>query len=98
VVINDSFGRAWRRGTAGVAIGAAGLPSLVDLRGQPDLFGRILEVSIIGYADEIAAAASLLMGQAAEGQPAVLVSGLAWTAPESPATSLVRPAAEDLFR
>lgn len=98
VVINDSFGRAWRRGTAGVAIGAAGLPSLVDLRGQPDLFGRVLEVSIIGYADEIAAAASLLMGQAAEGRPAVLISGLAWTAPESPAAALVRPAAEDLFR
>ena len=98
VVINDSFGRAWRRGTAGIAIGSAGLPSLIDLRGQPDLFGRILEVSIIGYADEIAAAASLLMGQAAEGQPAVLVSGLSWTAPESPASALVRPPAEDLFR
>ena len=98
VVINDSFGRAWRRGTAGIAIGAAGLPSLVDLRGSPDLFGRILEVSIIGYADEIAAAASLLMGQAAEGQPAVLVGGLDWSAPASPASALVRPAAEDLFR
>ena len=98
VVINDSFGRAWRRGTAGIAIGSAGLPSLIDLRGQPDLFGRILEVSIIGYADEIAAAASLLMGQAAEGQPAVLVRGLSWTAPESPASALVRPPAEDLFR
>ncbi len=98
VVINDSFGRAWRRGTAGIAIGAAGLPALVDLRGQPDLFGRILEVSIIGYADEIAAAASLLMGQAGEGQPAVLVSGLAWTAPEGSASDLVRPASEDLFR
>ena len=98
VVINDSFGRAWRRGTAGIAIGAAGLPALVDLRGQPDLFGRILEVSIIGYADEIAAAASLLMGQAGEGQPAVLVRGLAWTAPEGTAADLVRPAIEDLFR
>ncbi|MBS0561219.1 MAG: coenzyme F420-0:L-glutamate ligase, partial [Proteobacteria bacterium] len=60
VIVNDSFGRAWRRGTAGVAIGAAGLPSLVDLRGSPDLFGRTLEVSVIGFADEIAAAASLL--------------------------------------
>jgi len=58
VVINDSFGRAWRRGTAGIAIGAAGLPALVDLRGKPDLFGRVLEVSIIGFADEIAAAAT----------------------------------------
>jgi coenzyme F420-0:L-glutamate ligase/coenzyme F420-1:gamma-L-glutamate ligase len=98
VVINDSFGRAWRRGTAGIAIGAAGLPALVDLRGKPDLFGRILEVSIIGFADEIAAAASLLMGQAAEGQPAVLVRGLEWSAPDSDAAALVRPAAEDLFR
>ncbi|MCX7381818.1 MAG: coenzyme F420-0:L-glutamate ligase [Alphaproteobacteria bacterium] len=98
VVINDSFGRAWRRGTAGIAIGAAGLPGLIDLRGKPDLFGRILEVSIIGYADEVAAAASLLMGQAAEGRPAVLVRGLAWTAPEGTAADLVRPPAEDLFR
>lgn len=98
VVINDSFGRAWRRGTAGIAIGAAGLPGLVDLRGRPDLFGRILEVSIIGYADEVAAAASLLMGQADEGQPAVLVSGLRWSVPEGNAADLVRPPAEDLFR
>ncbi len=98
VVINDSFGRAWRRGTAGIAIGSAGLPALVDLRGQADLFGRILEVSIIGFADEIAAAASLLMGQAAEGQPAVLVSGLRWSAPAGTAADLVRPASEDLFR
>ena len=67
VIINDSFGRPWRRGTAGVAIGAAGLPSLIDLRGQPDLFGRTLQVSIIGFADEIAAAASLVMGQARRG-------------------------------
>jgi coenzyme F420-0:L-glutamate ligase/coenzyme F420-1:gamma-L-glutamate ligase len=98
VVITDSFGRAWRRGTVGIAIGAAGLASMVDLRGQPDLFGRILEVSIIGLADEVAAAASLLMGQASEGQPVVLLRGLAHTAPELPASSLIRPAAEDLFR
>jgi coenzyme F420-0:L-glutamate ligase / coenzyme F420-1:gamma-L-glutamate ligase len=98
VIINDSFGRAWRRGTAGVAIGAAGLPALIDLRGQPDLFGRTLEVSIIGFADEIAAAASLLMGQADEAQPAVLVRGLAWSAPSSAAASIVRPPEEDLFR
>jgi coenzyme F420-0:L-glutamate ligase/coenzyme F420-1:gamma-L-glutamate ligase len=96
-VINDSFGRPWRRGTAGVAIGCAGLPSLIDLRGQPDLFGRILEVSIIGFADEIAAAASLLQGQAAEGQPVVVVRGLTWTAPDATIAELVRPPAEDLF-
>ncbi|MBN8900469.1 MAG: coenzyme F420-0:L-glutamate ligase, partial [Rhodospirillales bacterium] len=73
VVISDSFGRPWRRGTVGGAVGCVGLPWLIDLRGQPDLFGRTLEVSIIGFADEIAAAASLLQGQAAEGQPAVLL-------------------------
>jgi coenzyme F420-0:L-glutamate ligase/coenzyme F420-1:gamma-L-glutamate ligase len=98
VVINDSFGRAWRRGTVGVAIGAAGLPALVDLRGRPDLFGRVLEVSIIGLADEIAAAASLLMGQADEARPAVLLRGLAWDGAALGAAELVRPAAEDLFR
>ncbi len=98
VVISDSFGRPWRRGTAGVAIGCAGLPSFIDLRGQPDLFGRILEVSIIGFADEIAAAASLLQGQAAEGQPVVVIRGLTWTAPEAPVSDLVRPPEEDLFQ
>jgi coenzyme F420-0:L-glutamate ligase/coenzyme F420-1:gamma-L-glutamate ligase len=98
VVINDSFGRAWRRGTCGVAIGASGLPTLLDLRGRPDLFGRTLEVSISGFADEVAAAASLLMGQADEARPAVLLRGLAWDAPAGSARDLVRPAAEDLFR
>ena len=98
VVINDSFGRAWRHGTAGVAIGVSGLPAVVDLRGRPDLFGRKLEVSVIGFADEIAAAASLLMGQADEALPVVLVRGLSWSAPESTARSLVRPPNEDLFR
>ena len=87
-----------RRGTAGVAIGAAGLPALLDLRGNPDLFGRALQVSISGFADEIAAAASLVMGQGNEAQPVVLIRGLAWTAPSNPAAELVRPAAEDMFR
>ena len=98
VVITDSFGRAWRRGTAGVAIGAAGLPALLDLRGNPDLFGRELQVSITGFADEIAAAASLVMGQGNEAQPVVLMRGLTWSAPANPASELVRPAAEDMFR
>jgi coenzyme F420-0:L-glutamate ligase / coenzyme F420-1:gamma-L-glutamate ligase len=98
VVINDSFGRAWRQGTAGVAIGVAGLPGLVDLRGRPDLFGRKLEVSVIGFADEIAAAASLVMGQADEAAPVVLIRGLRWSAPESTAASIVRSPNEDLFR
>jgi coenzyme F420-0:L-glutamate ligase / coenzyme F420-1:gamma-L-glutamate ligase len=98
VIISDSFGRAWRRGTCGVAIGAAGLPSLMDLRGSPDLFGRALQVSITGHADEIAAAASLVMGQGAEGQPVVIVRGLAWHGPDNAASELVRPPAEDMFR
>jgi coenzyme F420-0:L-glutamate ligase / coenzyme F420-1:gamma-L-glutamate ligase len=98
VVINDSFGRPWRQGTAGVAIGAAGLPALIDLRGRPDLFGRRLEVSVIGFADEVAAAASLVMGQANEALPVVLIRGLRWSGPESAAASIVRPSNEDLFR
>src|SRR5260221_13174548 len=78
LLIIDSFGRPWRRGTTGVAIGAAGLPAMLDLRGDPDLFGRTLQVTISAFADEIAAAASLVMGQADEAQPVVLVRGLAW--------------------
>jgi coenzyme F420-0:L-glutamate ligase/coenzyme F420-1:gamma-L-glutamate ligase len=98
VIINDSFGRAWRQGTVGIALGVAGLPALRDLRGEPDLFGRKLQVTTVGFADEIAAAASLIMGQAGEALPVVLVRGLTWTEPSAPARSLLRPAAEDLFR
>jgi len=98
VIISDSFGRPFRSGTMGIAIGAAGVPALLDLRGDPDLFGRELGVSISGFADEIAAAASLLMGQGAEGLPAVIVSGLDWLAPPSNAAASLRDPAEDLFR
>jgi coenzyme F420-0:L-glutamate ligase/coenzyme F420-1:gamma-L-glutamate ligase len=98
VIISDSFGRAWRVGTTGTALGAAGLPSLVDMRGHDDLYRRALRVTEIGYADEIAAAASLLMGQADEAVPAVLVRGLVWSAPPRPAKALIRAAGEDLFR
>lgn len=98
VIISDSFGRAWRRGTAGIALGASGLPALLDLRGRPDLYGRELRVSETGFADEIAAAASLLMGQANEAIPAVLLRGLSWAAPALAARTLIRPAEEDLFR
>lgn len=98
VVINDSWGRAWRIGTVGTAIGVAGLPGLIDMRGKPDLNGRILRVTEIGHADEIAAAASLVMGQGAEGQPVVIVRGLTWRGPDNAASELVRPAAEDMFR
>jgi len=98
VIISDSFGRAWRKGTVGVALGAAGLPALIDLRGLPDLFGRELLVTETGFADEIAAAAGLLMGQADEAMPMVLVRGLVWSAPEAPAAAMIRPAEHDLFR
>lgn len=98
VIVSDSFGRPWRRGTVGVALGAAGIAALNDLRGEPDLFGRPLEVSATALADEVASAASLLMGQAGESHPVVLVSGLAAAAGEIPASALIRPAAEDLFR
>jgi coenzyme F420-0:L-glutamate ligase / coenzyme F420-1:gamma-L-glutamate ligase len=98
VIISDSFGRPWRKGTVGVALGADGLPAFVDLRGHPDLFGRELLVTETGFADEIAAAAGLLMGQADEAIPMVLVRGLTWSAPDVPAAGLVRPAEHDLFR
>ena len=98
VIVNDSFGRPWRLGTVGVALGVAGLPAIVDLRGTSDRYGRRLRATVIGYADEIAAAASLVMGQADEGQPVAVVQGLRWSAPSSTARALVRPGDEDLFR
>jgi coenzyme F420-0:L-glutamate ligase / coenzyme F420-1:gamma-L-glutamate ligase len=98
VVVSDSAGRAWRNGVVGLAIGAAGLPALLDLRGRRDLEGRPLQVTQMGLADQIASAAQLLMGEADEGRPAVLVRGLAWRAPALPAAALIRDPAEDLFR
>ncbi len=98
IIISDSFGRPFRRGTVGIALGAAGLPALIDWRGHPDLFGRKLEVTETGFADEIAAAASLVQGQADEGTPIALVRGLTWSAPDAPAAALVRPPEHDLFR
>ena len=90
VIINDSVSRAWRNGTCGVAIGCAGLPVLNDLRGSTDLLGRKLQFSITGYADEIAAAASLVMGQCDEGTPVVVVRGLKWNGLNSKASELLR--------
>ncbi|GAA4353657.1 coenzyme F420-0:L-glutamate ligase [Variovorax defluvii] len=98
VVIIDSHGRAWRQGTVGVAIGVSGLPALQDLRGQPDRHGRPLEVTEVGLADELAAAASLLMGQAREGRPVVLARGVPGVPGTGCARDLVRPRALDLFR
>lgn len=98
IVVNDSVGRAWRIGTTGLAIGVAGLPAVVDLRGDKDLFGRELRVSEEAVADELAAAASLLQGQGAEGKPVVLVRGFSSSAEPQPATAALRPANMDMFR
>jgi coenzyme F420-0:L-glutamate ligase/coenzyme F420-1:gamma-L-glutamate ligase len=98
VIVSDSAGRAWRLGTVGLAIGAAGVPALIDRRGERDLAGRALEVTEVGFADAAAAAAVLVMGEAAEARPAALVRGLEWTAAPRPAATLVRPKAQDLFR
>lgn len=98
VVISDSVGRPWRMGTTGLAIGAAGLPGLVDLRDRPDLHGRPLRVSETALADEVAAAASLAMGEADEGRPIVVARGVPYPRREGSAAELLRPAEHDLFR
>jgi coenzyme F420-0:L-glutamate ligase / coenzyme F420-1:gamma-L-glutamate ligase len=97
VIINDSIGRAWRLGTIGTAIGVAGLPGVSDLQGTPDLFGRPLRTTLVGTADEIAAAASMLQGQAAEGHPVVIVRGLNLHHSAGTARDLIRPRNLDLF-
>ena len=98
VMINDSLGRAFRNGTAGAALGVAGVPTLVDLSGTPDLFGRPLRVTQVAIADELAAAASLLMGQANEGRPVVLVRGFQCHAAPGKGQDLIRVKEQDLFR
>jgi len=98
IVISDSFGRPWRVGTVGVAIGCAGFSATLDLRGQMDLFGRRLRVTVVGHADEIASAASVLMGQGSEARPVILVRGVGSRAPHQPASALIRPPEQDLFR
>jgi coenzyme F420-0:L-glutamate ligase/coenzyme F420-1:gamma-L-glutamate ligase len=98
VIISDSFGRPWRYGVVSVAIGASGLPSLIDRRGDLDRDGRPLEVTQIALADMIATAAGLAAGEGAESIPAVLVRGYAFTDVDAPASALVRPLTEDLFQ
>ena len=98
ILIIDSHGRAWRNGTVGVAIGVAGIPGLEDLRGKPDLFGFKLQVTTVGVADELAAAASLMMGQAAEGTPVVHARGFPYPLREASLKELIRPKEQDLFR
>jgi coenzyme F420-0:L-glutamate ligase/coenzyme F420-1:gamma-L-glutamate ligase len=98
IVINDSFGRPWRNGVVGVALGAAGVTSLWNVIGQPDLFGRRMQVTEVAIADEIASAASLLMGETSQGIPAVHVRGVPLPADPTPASALVRPREIDMFR
>lgn len=98
VGIIDSHGRAWRLGVVGVCIGLAGLPGVVDLRGESDLFGYDLRVTQVGAADELAAAASLVMGQASEGIPVVHVRGFPYALRSSMMEELLRPRDQDLFR
>ena len=98
VVISDSFGRPWRMGTVNVAIGIAGLAAVIDQRGEADRDGRVLQATQIALADAVAAAAGLVMGEGAEGIPVCVVRGLHWNAPPQPASALLRPEHEDLFR
>lgn len=98
VIISDSVGRPWRLGTVGIGIGAAGVTALWDRRGEIDLMGRKLEVTEVAFADAVASAAVLAMGEGAEGCPAALVRGYATNAPPRPAVDLLRPKQMDLFR
>jgi coenzyme F420-0:L-glutamate ligase/coenzyme F420-1:gamma-L-glutamate ligase len=97
VVITDTFGRPWREGLVNVAIGVAGIPAILDLRGTPDAGGRMLDATVIAVADEIAGASGLVTRKS-EGIPAVVVRGVVPDGPDGTAGDLVRPAADDLFR
>jgi coenzyme F420-0:L-glutamate ligase/coenzyme F420-1:gamma-L-glutamate ligase len=98
VVISDSHGRPFRMGNVGVAIGVAGMLALLDLRGQSDLYGRKLKISMQGYADLVASAAHLLSGEGDEGRPIMLLRGLQFAPGDGYASDLYRPAEQDLYR
>jgi len=98
VVVSDTFGRAWRMGLVNVALGVAGIPAVVDYRGRPDDFGMALQATVVAMADELAAAAELLMGKTRR-VPAVVVRGLdVFEGPPGSGQELVRPSELDLFR
>lgn len=98
VVISDSHGRPFRLGNVGVAVGVAGIPALLDLRGQGDLFGRKLKISMTGYADLVASAAHLLSGEGSEGRPVMHLRGLRFPPGDGRASDLYRPPEQDLYR
>lgn len=97
IIVSDSFGRAWRNGVVNIALGAAGIPSLIDRRGETDAHGRRLEVTQVAFADALAAGAGINMGEGAERTPVVLVRGAHSDAPPNNALTLIRPREEDLF-
>jgi coenzyme F420-0:L-glutamate ligase/coenzyme F420-1:gamma-L-glutamate ligase len=97
VIVSDTFGRPWRLGLTNVAIGAFGVPALADLRGARDRHGKLLRATVLAVADELAAAAGLLMGKAA-GTPVIVIRGYSYRFAQDPAARIVRPANEDLFR
>lgn len=98
VIISDSFGRAWRNGVVNIALGAAGLPAIVDRRGERDRDGRELNATEVALADAIAAGAALVMGEGGESTPVVLARGVKWSAPDTTAAALLRPKEKDLFQ
>lgn len=98
VLVIDSHGRAWRLGTSGITIGLSGLPGIVDMRGKPDLFDYRLQITEVGAADELAAGASLMMGQAAEGTPVVHARGFPYDLREANLGEILRPEELDLFQ
>ncbi|PJF44009.1 MAG: coenzyme F420-0:L-glutamate ligase [Phototrophicales bacterium] len=97
VVITDTHGRPFRMGNVNIALGASGLPTLIDQRGEKDRYGRVLQATLTGYADQVAAAAGLLMGEANEGQPIILIRGLNLNRPYGTGRDLIRPAEQDLY-
>jgi len=98
IIIIDSHGRPWRQGITGISIGFSGIPGLVDMRGKPDMFGGILKITQIAAVDELAAAASLVLGESSEGRPAVHIRGFPYDLREGNFQELIRPKSQDLFR
>lgn len=98
IVVSDTHGRPFRLGNVGVAIGVAGVPAVLDLRGNTDLFGRVLKITQNGYADLISSAAHLVCGEGSEGLPVVLLRGLKYETADGKASDMVRPPEQDLYR
>ena len=98
IIISDSFGRPWRQGTTNIALGVAGVPALWDRRGEKDRDGRTMESSQVAWADAIAAAAGMVMGECAEGIPVVLIRGLPRPPGDGSGATLIRPIEDDVFR